>query len=54
MSITAHIRDTDRIMGVMAPTALVITRAEPIMSGGRDIGHGATVKESGSAGIMCW
>jgi hypothetical protein len=84
MSITARIRGTDRIMGVMAHTdpvmrvmahtdpvtrvmaltqalsrsrlvigpiiiaALVIMWAGAITSGGRDIGYGATVKESGS------
>ncbi len=35
-------------IGRITLAALVITSAAPITSGGRDIGHGATVKESGS------
>jgi hypothetical protein len=50
----AHPGYTDRITGVMGPTAMVITWAGPIMSGGRDIGLGGTVNKSGAAAIMCW
>ena len=35
-------------IGRITLAALVITSAAPITSGGRDIGHGAAVKESGS------
>jgi hypothetical protein len=33
--------------------ALVITWVAPITPGGRDTGHGATVKESGFVATMC-
>ena len=38
-------------IGRIIIAALVITWAAPITSGGRDIGHGAAVKESGFTAI---
>jgi hypothetical protein len=40
-------------IGRITLAALVITWAAPITSGGRDIGQGATVKESGFMATMC-
>ena len=52
--ITAVIRVPSQLklaIGLTTFAALVITQATPITSGGRDIGHGGMVSESGSTAI---
>ncbi len=48
MALTQALSRSRLAIGRITLAALVITSAAPITSGGRDIGHGATVKESGS------
>jgi len=48
MALTQALSRSRLVIGPIIIAALVIMWAGAITSGGRDIGHGATVKESGS------